>query len=255
MEEEHRDPADDLPVRQQLRIDEGLSIRRLEPELSEGEDAEHRRTDEQHPDHRRVAEDARFVGLGRDPSPFARLEDAEHDERQADDRQDCPDEVELLALGDRCICDPLDEQQDDPHDHDLGHEDIAPRGEGGDGSTDQGPDGDSDGTSCCDGAVGSSPSLWWDVARNQRDDGRHDQRSPDSLKERPPEDQDWQRRGDCGRGRACGIDHETDGEGLASPDHRPDLPASDHQGCHHERVEGDRGLDTGHRRVDVVGDL
>ena len=62
-------------------------------------------------------------------------------------------------LGDWCICDPLGEQQDDSDDHNLAGEDIAPRSEGGDGTADEGADGDSDGTSRCDGAIGSSSSL------------------------------------------------------------------------------------------------
>ena len=32
-----------------------------------------------------------------------------------------------------------------------------------------------------------------------------------------------------------------------------DLPAGDHQGRHHQRVQRDRGLDPGHRRPDVLG--
>ena len=52
LEEEHGDAADHLSVREQLRIDKGRSIRRLESEFSKREEAEHHRTYEQHPDHR-----------------------------------------------------------------------------------------------------------------------------------------------------------------------------------------------------------
>ena len=94
-----------------------------------------------------------------------------------------------------------------------------------------------------DEPVGRGPPLGREVAGDERDDRRQDQRRADALEERPAEEQDRQVLRERGRERAAAVDHAADRERALAADHRADLRAGDHQRRHHERVRGDRALD------------
>ena len=50
------------------------------------------------------------------------------------------------------------------------------------------------------------------------------------------------------------VDDQPDGEGALAAEDLAELAAGDHERGHHQRVEGNRGLDPRHRRADVLGD-
>ena len=92
-----------------------------------------------------------------------------------------------------------------------------------------------------------------EVRRDQRDDGRQDQRGPGAFQDRPSHDQHGQVPRQRGGQRPAPVDHAPDREGALAAEDLAELAAGDHQRGHHQRVEGDRGLDPGHRRADVLG--
>ena len=105
-----------------------------------------------------------------------------------------------------------------------------------------------------DQAVGAGPFGAAEVGGDERDDRRQDQRGADALQDRPADHQHRQVRRERGGERAAAVDHAADREGALAADDLADLAAGDHERRHHQRVEGDRRLDPGHGRADVLGD-
>jgi hypothetical protein len=160
----------------------------------------------------------------------------------------------VQPLLDGCIRDPARENEDREHDHDLSSEDPPPREVRRTETTDQRADGDRDRSCRGDQPVRGGPPLGREVPRDQRHDGRQDQRCADALQERPAEEQHREALRNRGRERPAAVDHAADRERTLAADDRPDLGTRDHQRRHHERVCGDRTLDPGHRRPDVLRD-
>jgi len=71
----------------------------------------------------------------------------------------------------RLVGDLTQEHEDDTDDHNLGHEDVAPRGERGDRSADERSRRDGDRTGGGDHAVGGGPPLLGEIRRDERHDG------------------------------------------------------------------------------------
>src|SRR5664280_2900769 len=193
------------------------------------------------------------VRLGPYPSPDAGAKDPVHGQREPDDGEQGSERVEGGARLGRGVLDAPDRDQDDQHDHDFACEHPAPRGEGGDGAADQWPGSHCDGTRRRDQSVGGRPTLLREIAGHKCDDGRHDQRGPEALQARPSDDQHGQVGGEGRDQRPGSVDHQADGEGPTPPDECADLPTGDHEGGHHQGVEGDRRLNAGHGGAEVVG--
>ena len=140
------------------------------------------------------------------------------------------------------------------HDDDLAREHPAPGEVRRAEAADQWPDRDRDGARRSDEAVRGRAARLGEVAGDERDDRRQDQRGADALEEGPADQQDGEARRQRRRQRPCAVDHAADRERPLAADDRPDLGAGDHQRRHHERVGGDRALDPGHGRSDVLGD-
>ena len=130
----------------------------------------------------------------------------------------------------------------------------SPRAVGRRRAADQRPGGHRDRSGGGDQAVRLRPRLGSEVPGDEGHDRRHDQRGADAFEERPADDQHGEVRGEAGGQRADAVDHAADRERPATADDRADLPARDHERGHHQRVEGDGGLDAGDGRAHVVGD-
>ena len=154
---------------------------------------------------------------------------------------------------DGSLGDAATEVDDAGADEHLAGEDPSPGGVGGGEPADQRPDGDRDSGGRSHQAVRARPALGREVAGDQCDDRGHDQRRPDPLQERPPEEQDREVRRQCGRQRPGAVDHQPQHERTLATDDRADLAAGDHQHRHDQRVQDDGGLDPGDGRPEIVG--
>ena len=124
---------------------------------------------------------------------------------------------------------------------------------GGEQAADQRPGRHRDRAGRGDQPVGARALITREVRRDQRDDRRHDQRGPGTFQHRPAHDQHGQVRRQRGGQRPAPVDDAPDREGALAAEDLAELAAGDHERGHHQRVEGDRGLDPGHRRADVLG--
>ena len=150
--------------------------------------------------------------------------------------------------------DPAGEEEDRDDDQDLAGEDVAPREVGGEEAADDRPDRDRDRGGRGDQTVGARPFAGGEVGGDEGDDRGQDQGGAEALQARPADQQDPQVRCQRGDQRSGPVDHAADREGAAAAEDLADLAAGDHEGGHHQRVEGDRGLDAGDARVEVLGD-
>jgi hypothetical protein len=97
LEEEHRQPAGQLPVAEHGRAHERLLAPRLQAGLPAEEDPDHEQPRQHQPHRGRRARPRRTVGLGLDPAPLAGAQDAEDESAEAERRQHGPDHVQLRA--------------------------------------------------------------------------------------------------------------------------------------------------------------
>ena len=191
------------------------------------------------------------MGWTRPPRPGA--QDAVHDQPEAQRGQHGADQVQPGALLGRGIGHPAGQAQDAEHHQDFTGERPPPGGIGGEQAADQRPGGHRDGAGRRDQPVCARALITREVRRHQRDDRRHDQRGPGTFQHGPSHDQHGQIAGQRGGQRPAPVDDAADGEGALAAEDLAELAAGDHQRGHHQRVEGDRGLDPGHRRADVLG--
>ena len=191
-------------------------------------------------------------GFRLDPAPLTRPQDTEHEETQAGRRENRADEIESWALLHGRIGDLAREEQDHGDDQHLSGEDPAPGEVRRAETADERPDGDGDRACSRHHPVGGGPAFSREVPGHKGDDGGHDQRGSHALEKRPAEQEHGKARRDRGRERPASVDDAADREGPLPADQRPDLGARDHEGGHHERVGGDRALDSRDGRADVL---
>ena len=149
----------------------------------------------------------------------------------------------------------LSHDEDDEHDHDLADEHESPGEIRRYPAADDRPDRDRGPRDTADDPVGERTILPLIVGRGQSGDGRDDEHGAQPFDERPADEEHaevWAQRGGQ---RAEPVDGETDGEGPVAPPDVAELGPDEHECRHHERVGGDRELDAGHGRVEVVHDL
>ncbi len=191
-----------------------------------------------------------------EPAPVARLQDAEHDQRQTGRREHAPHPVEArcasLPFG---LADQFRPEQDSDRDDHLADEDQPPGEVGGHPSTEDRADRDAGAGDPAEDAVGDRSVRSLVVAGDQRDHRRQDQRRADPLQDRPAERQRGHAPGGGGQPRPDAVDAEADREGPSPPPDVAELAAGQHQPRHHQRVEGDHRLDRRHRGVEVVDQL
>jgi hypothetical protein len=222
------------------------------PHFPTRKEPDHEQPAQDQPDGRRQARPRRCAWLGMDPAPYARAQHAEDEEAEPERRKNGTHDVEARAPLGRGVRDPPCQDEDREHDHDLAREDPPPGEVRGEEAPDQRSDGDRDRTCGRDQPIGGGTPLRREVAGDERDDRRQDQRGADSFQEGPAEQEHRQAGRERRRERAAAVDDAADRERTLSSDQRPDLGAGDHQCRHHERVGGDRSLDAGDRRVDVL---
>ena len=241
-----------------LRIDgrtSGSSPRCSSRRLPLEEHPDHEQPAEDQPQRRREAEQLRRVRLRRHPAPHARAQHAEDGEPRPAADSTTPTRSILRrarprgSSAIRRVSTRIAE-----HDQHLAGEHPAPAQVGREQPADERADGDGDRARRHHQPVRARPALGAEVGRHERDDRGQDQRRADPLEERPADQQDRQRRRDRGGERARAVDHAADRERPLAADQGADLAAGDHQRRHHQRVEGDRGLDPGDVRPDVLGD-
>src|SRR5262249_62343925 len=109
-------------VPEHLRTDERLLAVRLAPGLPAEEDPDHEEPAYRQPDRRRQTGPGRPVGLGLDPAPLARAEDAEDEQAKTEGREDGADKVEMRTGLGRRVGDPAGEDQNQGHQHHYPHQ-------------------------------------------------------------------------------------------------------------------------------------
>ena len=190
------------------------------------------------------------IGLGQDPSPLARLQDAEHDCPEPGGRQHGAAGVEL-ALAAHRRRDELEEQHHDQHDHGLADEDVAPRVGGGHPSADDRAGGHRCARHSAEDPVAQRPLRARVGLGGQRGDGGDDEDGAEALDERPADEQDRQVRRDAGDERPRAVDDKADPERPLGAPPVADLAADEHERRHDQRVQRDRGLHPDDGRVQV----
>ena len=221
--------------------------------MCRAEQSERHEAPDEHPEHRRHAEDRRTVLARQEPAPLGGLQHAEHDQSHARGPEHRTEQVQMCPGLDGSLGDAAPEVDDACPDEHLAGEDPPPGRVGGGEPADQRPDGDRDGAGRSHQAVRARPSRGREVPCDQRDDRGHDQGRPDPFQERPPEQQDGEVRRQCGRQRSGAVDHQPDHERTLATDDRADLAAGDHQHRHDQRVHDDGGLDPGDGGPEIVG--
>ena len=191
-----------------------------------------------------------------EPAPDAGLEHGVDDEAEPRGRQHGAEVVEAgLLLRARRVGEQAQPGEDQQHEHDLAEEHDPPRQLGGGPTAEDRAHGDAGAGDAADDGVGGRPVAALVVAGDERGQGGQHQRRADALEDRPAEGQLGHGLRDRGQRRAAAVDHQADGEGPAAADDVADLAAGEHQHRHHQRVEGDDGLDGGDGGVEVGDEL
>jgi hypothetical protein len=254
LEEEHDQPAGQLRRARHADRDERLPAAPRDPDLPPREEPQREQPAQQEPDHGRAAEPLLAARLRGHPAPLPGAQDAEHDQPEPERGQRGADQVDVRPRVRRRVLDPARQGKDRDDDDDLPGEHEPPRRVRRREPADQRADGNGARPGRGDEAVGLRPLLEAEVAGDQRDDRRQDQRGADALEERPAEQEHRQALRERGRQRPQAVDHAPDREGPLPAYEGADLAAGDHQHRHHQRVGRDGALDPGNGRSHVVGD-
>ena len=205
---------------------------------------------------RREAERLERRVLRLDQTPHGGLQDPEDDQPETGGRQDRTDDVEprLWSRPDG-VTDEPGHDEDPDHEDDLAGEHDPPGEHRRRPAPEDRTDRDAGAGHAPDDRVGDLAVLALEVAGDQRDHRRQDERGADALEDRPAQGEDRHGRGKGGHRRAAPVDDEADTEGPPAPDDVADLAARQHEHRHDEAVERDDRLDGRDGRVEVGDQL
>ncbi len=237
-------------------MDERVAMSRFAVALPSHETPEHDAAGADDKEGEREAEDRDRRVLGFEPSPGARFEHPEHEESQTGGGEHRADDVELRR-GRRTgrVFHLAGHEQDEGGDEDLADEHDPPRELGRRPTAHDRTDRDPGTGDATDHRVGRLAAGAFEVAGDQRRERREDERGADAFEDRPSQRQDGHRLRRRGQRRAARIDDQADDERPSTADDVADLGAGEDQHRHHQAVEGDDGLDRGHRGVEVLDQL
>ncbi len=260
--DQRREPGPQLRDAQQRRVEQHVAAEAGATLLPLDERPEQREPSEHHERHDGEAQ-RRDLGVADrqwrarlDEAPHAAAQDRDHDQAQSGRGKRHPDDVEPRAPRRRGrLGDPSAQEQDRDHDHGLGREHVAPRELGRHPAADQRTGGDRDRGDPAEQRVRQCAVLALVGRGGERRDRRHHQHGTEPLDPRPSDQQDGQVRAQRGGERADSIDRQPDREGPVAAQDVAQLRAEQHERRHHQRVQGDRGLHTLDRRVEVLDDL
>ena len=208
-------------------------------------------TAEQQPHDRGSAEPDRGTGFWLHDAPRAGADQSVDHHGQSAGGEDRANRVEAHTGHRWRVVQPRRERQDPKHDHDLGDEHHAPTEVGGAQPADEWTDRDGDGARRRHQSVGAGAVGAPEVRRYEGHDGGHDQRGAQALEDRPADDEDRERLRQRGDERTGAVDHAADHEGALASEDLTELAARDHEGSHHECVQGDGELNPRDRRAHV----